>query len=109
MFKRMVFVRNFPLADFWPALRNRNQMPSEPIGRITSRLAVTWEQAGSLNVGTCITILPELPHLEQQAIPHAAIPNCTNHFSVVDTLGEAVLDLACSIEGLQLFGGEFQI
>jgi hypothetical protein len=30
---------------------------------------------GSLNAGTCITILPGVPHLEQQAIPRAAIPN----------------------------------
>src|SRR6202790_842822 len=48
-------------------------------------------------------------HLEQQAIPHAAIPNCTNHFSVVNTLRESGFDSACSIEGFQLFGGEFQI
>src|SRR6266852_3579744 len=47
--------------------------------------------------------------LELQAIPHAAVPNCTNHFSLVDTLGESVLDSACSIEGFQLFGREFQI
>jgi len=31
--------------------------------------------------GTCITIPPEVPHLEQQATPRAALPNCTNHFS----------------------------
>ena len=62
---------------------------------------------GRLNAGTCITILPEVPHLEQQAIPRAAIPNCTNHFSLVNTLGESELDSACSIEGFQLFGGEF--
>src|ERR1700738_3555698 len=49
------------------------------------------------------------PHLEQQAIPRAAIPNCTNHFSVVNTLRESGFDSACSIEGFQLFGGEFQI
>jgi hypothetical protein len=47
--------------------------------------------------------------LEQEAIPRAAVPNCTNHFSVVNTLGESVFDSACSIEGFQLFGGEFQI
>src|SRR5712692_10563286 len=76
---------------------------------ITSQLPVTREQAGSLNAGTCITILPEVPHLEQQAIPRAAIPNCTNHFSVVNTLGESRFDSACSIEGFQLFGGEFHI
>jgi hypothetical protein len=49
------------------------------------------------------------PHLEQQAIPRAAIPNCTNHFSVVNTLRESGFDSACSIEGFQLFGGEFHI
>src|SRR6202795_3788151 len=59
--------------------------------------------------GTCITILTEVPRLEQQAIPHAAIPDSTNHFSLVNTLGETELDSACSIEGFQLFGGEFQI
>src|SRR4030088_1305962 len=47
--------------------------------------------------------------LEQEAIPHSAIPDCTNHFSLVNTLGESELDSACSIEGFQLFGGEFQI
>jgi len=79
----------------------RGSFPITPLAR---------EQSGSLNAGTCITILPEGPHyLEQQAIPRAAIPNCTNHFSVVNTLGESELDSACSMEGFQLFGGEFQI
>jgi|SRR5580658_1987507 hypothetical protein len=41
---------------------------SNPTGEsITSGLLVgTCEQAGSLNAGTCITILPEVPYLEQQ-------------------------------------------
>src|SRR6266404_7881420 len=43
------------------------------------------------------------------AMPHAAISSCTDHFSVVNTLRESELDSACSIEGFQLFGGEFQI
>src|SRR6266852_81070 len=64
---------------------------------------------GSLNAGTCITMLTELLHLEQQAIPRASIPNLTNHFSLVNTLGEFELNSACSVEGFQLFGGEFQI
>src|SRR5258708_24885616 len=76
---------------------------------ITSRLPVTREQAGSLTAATCIAILPEVPNLEQQAIPRAAIPNCTNHFSVVNTLRESRFDSACSIEGFQLFGGEHEI
>src|SRR5258708_4452946 len=59
--------------------------------------------------GTCVAILPAASHLEQQAIPRAAIPNCTNHFFVVNTLRESRFDSACSIEGFQLFGGEFQI
>ena len=75
----------------------------------TFRLPVTWGQAGSSNAGTYITILPAVPHLELQAIPRPAIPNCTNHFSVVNTLGESGFDSACSIEGFQLFGGEFHI
>src|SRR6202040_2469976 len=59
-----------------------------------------------------MTLPPEQPDftaLEQQAIPRAAIPNCTNHFSVVNTLRESRFDSACSIEGFQLFGREFQI
>ena len=58
------------------------------------------------------TILREtaaLKALKQEAILHAAIPNGTNHFSLVNTLGESGLDSACSIEGFQLLGGEFQI
>src|ERR1700721_3257909 len=47
--------------------------------------------------------------LNQQAIPRAAVSNCTNHFSVVNTLRESGFDSACSIEGFQLFGGEFEI
>src|ERR1700732_4939056 len=57
-----------------------------------------------------MTLPPEQPpRLELQAIPRAAIPNCTNHFSVVNTLRESGFDSACSIEGFQLFGGEFHI
>src|ERR1700704_6405148 len=53
--------------------------------------------------------LPELSRLEQQAIPHAAIPDCASRFPLVSTLGKSEFDLACSIEGLQLFGGEHEI
>src|SRR6195256_6446206 len=53
--------------------------------------------------------LPELSRLEQQAIPHAAIPDCASRFSLVSTLGKSEFDSACSIEGLQLFGGEHEI
>src|SRR6266478_7521703 len=76
---------------------------------IDSKYAVTREQAGSSNATACINILPEVPHLEQQAIPRAAIPNFTNHLSVVNTLRESRFDSACSIQGFQLFGGEFHI
>src|ERR1700704_1626874 len=55
-------------------------------------------------ISSAMTLPPE-----QQAIPRAAISNCTNHFSVVNTLRESRFDSACSIEGFQLFGGEFQI
>jgi hypothetical protein len=54
-------------------------------------------------------IPPEAVALEREPIPGAALPNCTNHFSLVNTLGESELDSACSIEGFQLFGGELQI
>src|SRR6266481_4695260 len=47
--------------------------------------------------------------IHHEAVPHAAIPDSTNHFSLVNTLGESELDSACSIKGFQLFGGEFQI
>src|ERR1700726_3924046 len=61
------------------------------------------------STGSQVSLFHPLQHagLEQQAIPRAAIPNCTNHFSVVNTLRESGFDSACSIEGFQLFGGEF--
>ena len=42
-------------------------------------------------------------------VSRAAIHSCTNHFFLVKSLGESEFDSACSIEALQLFGGEFQI
>ena len=76
----------------------------------TSSLPVTREQTGSLNAGTRrVAILSEVPRLEQQAIPRAAMPNRTNHFSPIKTMWESELDSACSIQGFQLFGGQFQI
>src|ERR1700719_1420381 len=59
-----------------------------------------------------MTLPPEQPDftaLRAASDPRAAIPNCTNHFSVVNTLRESRFDSACSIEGFQLFGGEFHI
>ena len=50
-----------------------------------------------------------VPHLEQQAIPHAAIPDCASRFPLVSTLGKSEFDLTCSIEGFQLFGREHEI
>jgi hypothetical protein len=47
--------------------------------------------------------------LENEAVPHATIADSTNHFPLINTLWESEVDLACFIEGLQLFGGEFQI
>jgi hypothetical protein len=68
----------------------------------------------SRNAGLVKLMLPTTKQrstwqLDQQAIPHAAIPDSTNHFSLVSTLWESEFDLARSIEGFQLFGGEFQI
>src|SRR5882757_11160829 len=42
-------------------------------------------------------------------MPYTAIPNCTNRFSLVNTLRESGFDSACSIEGFHLFGGELEI
>src|ERR1700686_2221843 len=47
--------------------------------------------------------------LKQEAIPHAAIHSCTNHFFLVKSLGESEFDSACPVERFQLLGGEFQI
>src|SRR5258708_34153343 len=52
---------------------------------------------------------PKPVTIKHEAIPRAAIPICTNHFPVVNTLRESGFDSACSIEGFQLFGGEFHI
>ena len=54
-------------------------------------------------------IVPETVALKQEAIPHTAIPDSTNHFSFVNTLWESEFDLACSVEGFQVFGGELEI
>jgi hypothetical protein len=54
----------------------------------------------------CIIILIAL---ENEAVPQAAIADSTNHFPLINTLWESEVDLACSVEGLQMFGGEFQI
>src|SRR5258706_11042605 len=69
--------------------------------------------AGNVDFVMMLSILSlsskESKALHHEAIPDAAIPNCTNHFSLVNTLWESEFDLACSIEEFQLFGGEFQI
>src|SRR5260221_1014503 len=57
----------------------------------------------------CHLAVKESKALKHEAVPHAAIPDSTNHFSLVNTLWESEFDLACSIERFQLFGGEFQI
>src|SRR3977135_4148885 len=55
------------------------------------------------------TIPPDVPRLDQQAIPHATIPDCASRLSLVSTLGKSAFDLTCSIEAVQLFGGEHEI
>src|SRR5712671_7696286 len=55
------------------------------------------------------SLLGQHSSIHHEAIPHAAIPDSTNHFSLVDTLGESEFDSACSIEGFQLFGRELEI
>ena len=46
----------------------------------------------------CINTHPETVALKHEAIPHAAIPDSTNHFFLVNTLGKSEFDSACSIE-----------
>src|SRR5712671_7376835 len=55
------------------------------------------------------SLLGQHSSIHHEAVPHAAIPDTTNHFSLVNTLWESDFDLACSVEGFQLFGGEVQI
>jgi len=50
-----------------------------------------------VSISTCALYWPAFLH-PHEAVPHAAIPDSTNHFSLVNTLGESELDLACSIE-----------
>ena len=54
----------------------------------------------------CINAHPETVALQQEAIPNAAISECTSHFFPIDTLGKSEVDSACCIEGFQLFPGE---
>src|SRR4029077_1784699 len=55
------------------------------------------------------SLLGQHSSIHHEVVPHAAIPDSTNHFSLVNTLGESEFDLACSIERFQLFGGGLQI
>jgi hypothetical protein len=55
------------------------------------------------NLRTSFSLSTEMPRLEQQAIPRAAIHSRTNHFFLVNTLWESGFDSARSIEGFQLF------
>jgi len=57
----------------------------------------------------CIQYPADHVSLKHEAVPHAAIPDSANHFSLVHTLWESEFDLACSIEGFQLFGGENEV
>jgi len=54
-------------------------------------------------------ILPETVALEQEAVPHAAIPDCTHHFFLVKMLRDAEFNSTRVVQAIQLFGGEFQI
>jgi hypothetical protein len=54
-------------------------------------------------------VLPETVALEQESIPHPAIPDCTHHFFLVKMLREAEFNSTRVVQALQLFGGEFQI
>ena len=54
-------------------------------------------------------ILPETLTLEQEAIPHPAMPDCTHHFFLAKMLREAEFNSTRFVQALPLFGGEFQI
>ena len=64
---------------------------------------------GTLLIIACIQYPAESVALKHEAVPHAAIPHCTGHFFLVNTVGESELDLACSIEGFQLLGRKHEI
>jgi len=50
-------------------------------------------------------ILPETVSLEQEAVPHAAIPACTHHFFPVKMLREAEFNSTRVLQALQLRKG----
>ena len=86
----------------WDACRNEADKPNSLYVSTSGESPSCPGFVGRHNVGP-------MPHLEQQAIPRAAISNCTDHFSLVNTPWESEINSACSIEAFQLFGGEFQI
>src|ERR1700694_5422894 len=65
--------------------------------------------SGCGNYAARASVPDEGPHLEQQAIPCAAISHCTNRFPLENIPWESKLDSACSVESFHLFGGELQI
>lgn len=67
---------------------------------LTCEWAAT-RSAESSNGDADYPVHPLLPKnaLKQKAIPGAAIPDSTNHFSRVYTLGESEFDLAGCVEG----------
>jgi hypothetical protein len=52
---------------------------------------------------------PETVAIKQEAVPDAAIPDCTHHFFLVKMLREAEFNSTRVVEALQLCGGGFQI
>src|ERR1700733_7066988 len=53
--------------------------------------------------------IPKTVALEQEAVPHTAIPDCTYHFFLVKMLREAEFNSTRVVQALQLLGGKFQI
>ena len=74
------------------------------VSRLHSQQRLSFQRNSAAKFSSCADRCAK-----HEAIPRAAIPICTNHFSVVNTLRESGFDSACSIEGFQLFGGEFQL
>jgi hypothetical protein len=86
--RRRLFERDAVLAKIAERLRG---VPREHI-YVYTLINGRWQGPRSFNsscAGRCT---------KHKAVPHAAVPDSTNHFHLVHTLGESEFDLACSIE-----------
>jgi hypothetical protein len=101
-------VLRFQGCDFWYGERRKVSLELQEFGDRYGESVLPIRSLDSEDL-LALQYPAQIDALKRQAIPRAAIPNCTNHLSVVNTLRESGFDSACSIEGFQLFGGEFHI